>query len=37
MGERERERYYKMPIMLVFDYLKGYFFKQQNENEELRT
>ena len=23
-----------MPIMLVFDYLKGFFFKLQNENEE---
>ena len=33
---RERERYLKMPILLVFDYLKGYFFKVSNENEELK-
>lgn len=25
-----------MPIMLVFDYLKGFYFKVQNENEELK-
>ncbi|CDW77068.1 UNKNOWN [Stylonychia lemnae] len=34
--EKEKERYQKMPIMLVFDYLKGFFFKSQNENEELK-
>ena len=26
----------RMPVMLVFDYLKGFFFKIQNENEELQ-
>eukprot|EP00347_Sterkiella_histriomuscorum_P003572 403363774 len=34
--DREKERYQKMPIMLIFDYLKGFFFKIQNENEELK-
>ena len=34
-GDKEKERYLKMPIMLVFDYLKGFYFKIENENEEL--
>ena len=35
--DNEKDRYFKMPISLIFDYLKGFFFKVSNENEELKA
>ena len=34
--EREKERLMKLPPSIVFDYLKGFIYKIQNENDEMR-
>lgn len=34
--EQERERYMKMSPLLLFDYMKGFYFKINNENENLK-
>ena len=35
--EKERQRYMQMSIMLLFDYLKGFYFKVVNENDSLKA
>lgn len=36
-NDKEKLRYMQMSKMLLFDYLKGFFFKMQNENDSLKS
>lgn len=35
--EKEKERYLSISVLLLFDYMKSFYFKLQNENEDLKS